>query len=70
MARRPCNIEGIADLPSGPDLDACKRIYFAAWPDGPDREKWPDIAYIRIRPRWVRYSDFGETPPRIEELTL
>jgi hypothetical protein len=62
--------EGTADWPSGPDLDTCKRIYFEAWPDGPERESWPDIAYIRIRPRWVRYSDFSETPARIEELTL
>ena len=69
-AAQTVQYEGIADWPSGPDLDACKRIYFAAWPDGPDRERWPDIAYIRIRPRWVRYSDFSETPPRIEEVTL
>ena len=62
--------EGAADLPTGSDLDACKRIYFEAWPDGPEREKWPDIAYVRIRPRWIRYSDFGQTPARIEELTF
>ena len=63
-------IEGVAELLSGPDLDACKKIYFATWPDGPERESWPDIAYIRVRPRWLRYSDFGQTPTRIEELTL
>jgi len=62
--------EGVADLPDGADLDACKRVYFEAWPDGPEREKWPDIAYVRVRPRWVRHSDFSQTPPRIEELTL
>ena len=60
--------EGVADLPAGADLDACKRFYFEAWPDGPEREKSPDIAYVRIRPRWIRYSDFGQTPARIEEL--
>jgi uncharacterized pyridoxamine 5'-phosphate oxidase family protein len=62
--------EGVADLPDGADLDACKRIYFEAWPDGPEREKWPDIAYVRVRARWIRYSDFGRTPARIEELDL
>jgi Pyridoxamine 5'-phosphate oxidase len=62
--------EGIADIPSGADLDACKRVYFEGWPDGPEREKWPDIAYVRIRPRWIRYSDFTQTPARIEELNL
>ena len=44
--------------------------YFAVGPDGREREQWPDIAYVRVRPRWVRYSDFGQAPPRIEELTL
>jgi len=63
-------VEGVADFPDGTDLDACKRIYFDAWPDGPEREKWPDIAYVRIRPRWIRFSDFGQTPARIEELNL
>ena len=29
--------EGVADLPDGADLDACKRVYFEAWPDGPER---------------------------------
>ena len=69
-AEKTVQVEGIADLPSGADLDACKRAYFAVWPDGPERERWPDIAYIRIRPRWLRYSDFSQPPPRIDELTL
>jgi Pyridoxamine 5'-phosphate oxidase len=63
-------VEGVADMPSGADLEACKRIYFEAWPDGPEREKWPDIAYVRIRPHWIRFSDFGVTPARIEETAL
>jgi general stress protein 26 len=63
-------VEGVADIPSGADLEACKQTYFEAWPDGPEREKWPDIAYVRIRPRWIRYSDFGQTPARIEEMML
>jgi len=69
-AAQTVQVEGIAEFPAGPDLDACNRAYFAVWPDGPERERWPDIAYIRIRPRWLRYSDCGETPPKIEELTL
>jgi pyridoxine/pyridoxamine 5'-phosphate oxidase len=63
-------IEGIADSPSGEELDACKQAYFAVWPDGRERERWPDIAYVRVCPRWLRFSDFGHSPPRIEELAL
>jgi hypothetical protein len=31
---------------------------------------WPDIAYFVVRPRWIRYSDYYQTPPVIEEATL
>lgn len=62
--------EGIADLPAGEELAACKQDYFAVWPDGPGRERWPDIAYVRVRPHWLRFSDYAMAPPRIEELTL
>ena len=63
-------IEGVADLPQGDDLRRLQRRYFEVWPDGPQRLAWPGIAYVRVRPRWIRYSDFRQSPPRIEELTL
>jgi pyridoxine/pyridoxamine 5'-phosphate oxidase len=63
-------VEGIADFPSGAELAICKEAYFAVWPDGRERERWPDITYVRVRPRWLRFSDYGTAPPRIEELTL
>ena len=63
-------LEGTAEVLSGPELDACKPDYFALWPDGRDREHRPDIAYVRVRPTWLRYSDFSRTPPRVEELRL
>jgi general stress protein 26 len=69
-AEQTVQFEGIAELLSGKALEACKPDYFAAWPDGCERERWPDIAYVRVRPRWLRYSDFSETPPKTEELTL
>jgi pyridoxine/pyridoxamine 5'-phosphate oxidase len=62
--------EGTAEVLSGPELDACKPDYFALWPDGRDRERWPDIAYVRVRPTWLRYSDYSRAPPRVEELRL
>jgi general stress protein 26 len=51
-------LEGVADEPSGEELARLKAIYFAQFPDGLDRERWPDIAYFRVRPSWARYSDF------------
>ncbi|HEY8949159.1 MAG TPA: pyridoxamine 5'-phosphate oxidase family protein [Rhizomicrobium sp.] len=40
--------------------------YYNSWPDGRDRAKWPKIAYWRIAPTWMRYSDY-ERGPLIEE---
>jgi pyridoxine/pyridoxamine 5'-phosphate oxidase len=51
-------LEGVADEPTGDELVRLKRVYFAQFPDGPERERWPDITYFRVRLRWARYSDF------------
>jgi PPOX class probable F420-dependent enzyme len=67
-AEQTVQCEGMAEVLSGHALEACKRDYFASWPDGRERERWPDIAYIRVRPHLLRYSDFGRAPPTIEEL--
>jgi len=62
--------EGIAEEPHGSELQRCQEIYFAAWPDGPARMAWPGIAYFVVRPRWIRYSDFAQNPPVIEEMVF
>ena len=64
---RTVQLEGIADEPKGKDLTRLKKLYFKAYPDGKGREKWPDIAYMRVRPTWVRYSDYKQIPPVIVE---
>jgi PPOX class probable F420-dependent enzyme len=51
-------IEGIADEPKGRELERLKAVYFEAYPDGPERQAWAGITYVRVRPTWVRYSDF------------
>ena len=62
-------IEGDARLPVGDDLAAAKAAYFREWPDGRNRENWPDIAYFVVRPRWIRYSNYAGAPV-VEEFTL
>jgi hypothetical protein len=66
---RTVQFEGIADEPVGAELERIKTTYFEAWSDGPDRASWPDITYFRVRPTWIRFSDFGCAPPRIIEFT-
>jgi hypothetical protein len=60
--------EGVADEPRGGDLARLKGIYLARFPDGRERESWPGITYFRVRPTWIRWSDFGGAAPRILEL--
>lgn len=66
---RTVQYEGIADEPAKAELDRLKAVYYAAWPDGPSRASWPGLTYIRVRPTWIRYSDFNRDPPVIAELT-
>ena len=61
-------LEGVADFPEGDELERIRACYFVAYPDGRARLAWPDITHVRIRPTWVRYSDFTREPPRIVEL--
>lgn len=59
--------QGIADEPVGGELEDLKALYFSRFPDGPARAQWPDIAYFRVRPHWLRFSDYRSTPPDITE---
>jgi len=62
--------EGVAEVAHGAQRDHIREIYFEAWPDGRDRLSWPGITHFIIRPKWIRYTDFVERPPRIEEMTF
>lgn len=82
IARRHCSFvvgwtgektvqcEGEARELQGADLQRCQDVYFRAWPDGPSRLSWPGIVYFAVRPCWIRYSDFDQNPPEIQEFTF
>ena len=55
-------------MPSGAELERIRECYFVAYPDGRDRLAWQGIQHVRVRPDWVRFSDFRSDPPRIVEL--
>jgi pyridoxine/pyridoxamine 5'-phosphate oxidase len=50
--------------------DQYKEAYFKKMPDGRDRLSWPGITYFFVRPKWIRYSDFGARPRLIEEFSF
>ncbi len=66
---RTVQFEGVADEPIGAELERIKRAYFAAWPDGPSRAAWPGLTYFRVRPTWIRFSDFNRAPPQVVEFS-
>jgi hypothetical protein len=63
-------LEGTAFEPQGAELAKYQQTYFAAWPDGPTRISWPGITWLVVRPTWLRYSDFNQSPPRIVEISI
>jgi general stress protein 26 len=65
-------VEGVVDAPAGDDLARLQALYFAAFPDGPTRLAWPGITYLRLRPTWVRVSDYrdGETITELDHAAL
>jgi hypothetical protein len=64
---RTVQYEGEARELSGDEIEKYLKIYFQAWPDGPARMSWPGILHFVVRPRWIRYSDFDQRPPVIQE---
>jgi general stress protein 26 len=63
-------LEGVADFPTGVVRERVRECYFVAYPDGRERLAWPGITHVRVRPTWVRFSDFTREPPRIVELKV
>lgn len=66
---RTIQYEGVADEPDGAERARLTDTYYAVYPDGRARLSWPDLTYFRVRPHWIRYSDFGQTTPLVVEFT-
>lgn len=60
--------EGEAFEPAGEERERYLEVYFGVWPGGRERMQSPGITHFVVRPRWIRYSDFDQQPPVIEEL--
>jgi general stress protein 26 len=66
---RTVQYEGIADEPSGAELERLKAVYYEVYPDGRSRLSWPGLIYVRVRPTWIRYTDYTVDPTTIVEFT-
>ena len=52
---------------AGAERERIREVYFARFPGGRDRLAWEGITHVRVRPHWLRYSDFNQSPPLIVE---
>lgn len=67
---RTVQYQGVADVPSGDELKRVQEeTYFKQFPDGRARLKWAHITYVRVRPVWMRYSNYNVNPPEIVEVS-
>jgi PPOX class probable F420-dependent enzyme len=65
---RTVQLEGTAaEIP--PD-DPAVAAYYQQFPSGHERAEWPEIVYVRIRPRWARYSDYRPDTFGTQEIPL
>jgi general stress protein 26 len=66
---RTVQYEGIADEPAGAELERLTATYYQIYPDGPSRLSWPGLIYVRVRPTWIRYTDYTVVPTAIAEFS-
>ena len=59
-------IDGIVDAPSGHELVRLQDFYLSVFPQKASHPNWPGNHYFRIRPRWMRFSDY-HMPRSVEE---
>ncbi len=52
--------EGIADEPQYKELDEVKSLFLEALPDRANRFGWPGLTFFRVRPTWIRFSNYDE----------
>jgi len=62
--------QGDAREPGGAELAAYQEVYFKTWPECRSHLSWPGITYFVVRPTWIRYSDFDQNPPLIQEFNF
>jgi len=62
--------EGVASVLVGEELKKYKNIYFQKSPSSKKYESLPNQVYLKIKPTWVRYTDYNKEPPMVFEIAL
>jgi hypothetical protein len=64
---RTVQYEGVADEPTGTELQQLKELYFQVFPDGRQRETWPGITYVRVPADLDSLRRLQQDPPQTVE---
>jgi len=62
-------IEGLADEPVEEDLERLKAAYYAECSFNEGHRGWPGMTYLRVKPTWIRYSNYA-LPWSVEEYSV
>ena len=62
--------EGNAVEPTGEALERYRNAYFEVWPECREHLSWLGLTHFAVRPTWIRYSDFAQSPPLIREFVF
>lgn len=58
--------EGLVDEPLGREQERIVAHYFSVFPQKLSHRHWPGNHYFRVRPAWIRFSDYN-SPRSVEE---
>ncbi len=62
--------EGVAEELSGEHLAQHKTIYFKKNPKAKKWENATGITFLKVSPKWIRYSDLNTNPWTVKEFTF
>jgi hypothetical protein len=58
--------DGLVDEPLGREKERILQHYLARFPEKSSHQHWPGNQYFRVRPSWIRFSDY-HSPRTVEE---
>ena len=62
--------EGVVELIfEDGEYTKCEEFHFSQNPEA-KKFKSPETVYIKVKPKWIRLSDYTKLPPRIEEKNI
>ncbi len=63
-------VQGVADIPAGVDLDRCAAAYARAFPEFADSLVNPKVTVVRVAVAWARHGDYRSKPPQVSTVDL